>query len=263
MTALQAPELRARDVLGVITHPGTLDDYLKVITRAVSNQKTLTVFYHNQHTLYCYFTSEELRECYRGKTVLVDGMGIIFLYKLARIPVTRDHGLTYVDFIMPLMSLALQKNWRVFHVGQQATIQMKALDTLRQRVPGIIIEGHDGYFDQLTNSMESLDVIRRINEFSTDLLLVGFGTPNQEVWVAAHREKINAPAVLTCGACMEYVAGAVRTPPRWMGRVGLEWSFRLIENPRRFGYRYSIQTCLLGFVLLRNLFGIRPTRRDA
>lgn len=69
--------------------------------------------------------------------------------------------------------------------------------------------------------------------------------------------------VFTCGACMEYVAGAVRTPPRWMGPLGLEWSFRLIENPRRFAFRYLVEPILLGAILLRNGIGELFQRKRA
>ena len=95
-------------------------------------------------------------------------------------------------------------------------------------------------------------MINTINEFGTDLLLVGFGAPRQEAWISAHRDQLNASAVFTCGACMEYVAGAVKTPPRWMGQLGLEWSFRLFENPKRFAFRYLIEPILLGAILAFN-----------
>jgi len=187
-----------------------------------------------RHSLYSYLSSESLRRFYDGTTVLIDGMPIVWLYNLARTPLTREHRITYVDFIMPMMEMARDNNWKVYHLGQSADIQLKALQIIRDRVPGIQIAGHDGYFDQNAQSDDSLDVIKDVNDFDANLLLVGFGAPRQEAWLHAHRDQLNAQAVLTCGACMEYVAGAVKTPPRWMGRMGLEWSFRLLENPRRF-----------------------------
>ncbi len=65
--------------------------------------------------------------------------------------------------------------------------------------------------------------------------------PRQEAWVAAHLDAIEAPVILTCGACMDYVAGVVPTPPRWAGRVGLEWLFRLLAEPRRLARRYLVE----------------------
>jgi len=243
-------ELQKRSLLGFFAHPGTLTEYLELTRRAVEQSKPTTVLYHNLHSLYSYFTDSDLKRHYQDTTVLVDGMPVIWLMQLLRIPVTRDHRITYVDFIMPLMELARDNNWPVFHVGQQSEVQQKALEIIREKVPGIDISGHDGYFNQEAQHPESLNVIEQMNSNQSAIVLVGFGAPKQEAWLHAHRQLIEAPIVFSCGACMEYVAGAVKTPPRWMGRVGLEWSFRLLENPRRLA-----EPILLGFILLRNGIG--------
>ncbi len=244
--------LPKRSLLGFFTHPGTIDDYLGLLKRSIESREPCTILYHNLHSLYSYLSSDSLRRYYADNTVLVDGMPVIWLYKLAGEPLTREHRITYVDFIMPMMEQARDNGWKVYHLGQSADIQQKALNIIREKVPGIQIDGHDGYFDQDPQSKESLEIIDGVNQFNTDLLLVGFGAPRQEAWLHAHRDQLNASAVLTCGACMEYVAGAVSTPPRWMGQVGLEWSFRLFENPRRFAFRYLVEPILLAFMLGRN-----------
>jgi N-acetylglucosaminyldiphosphoundecaprenol N-acetyl-beta-D-mannosaminyltransferase len=253
--------LPQRSLLGFFAHPGTLADYLEFTRKAVQNSESRTVLYHNLHSLYSYFTDASLRAHYQGTTVLVDGMPVIWLMQLLRIPVNREYRLTYVDFIMPLMQLARDNDWTVYHVGQQAQVQATALDILREDCPGITIHGHDGYFNQQANSAESLAVIDQINAAGSQIVLIGFGAPKQEAWLHAHRHLIHAPVVFTCGACMEYVAGAVKTPPRWMGRMGLEWSFRLLENPRRFAFRYLMEPVLLGAILLKNGVGSLISRK--
>jgi len=239
--------------LGFTVNPGTIKDYLSLIDFAVAQNSKTTVLYHNLHSLYTYFTSARLRACYDKCTVLVDGMPIIGLLRAGKHDVNRDQRVTYVDFIWPILEHAENKQLRVFHLGQSAEVQNIALSAIRARLPKLQISGHDGYFDLSQNSQETVDVINQVNAFKTDILLVGFGAPKQEFWVDAHRDQISAPILFTCGACMEYVAGAVKTPPRWMGRMGLEWSYRLFENPRRFAFRYLIEPLLLGFFLLRNL----------
>jgi len=249
--------LTKRNLLGFFTHPGTMTEYLDFIKSSIQKREPCTILYHNLHSLYSYFSSEQLREQYDGHTVLVDGMPVVWLYQLAGEPVKRDHRITYVDFIMPMMEMAKREGWKVYHLGQSADIQTKALDIIREQVPGIQIDGHDGYFDQTPQSAESLEIIKGVNDFGTNLLLVGFGAPRQEAWLQAHRDQLSAEAVLTCGACMEYVAGAVKTPPRWMGKIGMEWSFRLLENPRRFAFRYFVEPILLALMFLRNMIRAR------
>ena len=229
----------------------------------MADSNPCTVLYHNLHSLYCWFRSDTLREHYAGATVLVDGMPLIGLLRAAGKGVTRSHRVTYVDLIMPLLTMARDNGLRVYHVGQSAEVQQQALEKVRESVPGIDIRGHDGYFDKSDTSQDSDAVIAAMNDFGADLVLVGFGTPVQEAWLHAHREKINAPAVYACGACMEYVAGAVATPPRWMGRFGLEWLFRLLENPRRFAFRYCVEPLLLAGYLARGWFAQRQSGRTA
>lgn len=245
-------QLKRCQLLGFFAHPGTLVDYLEFTKTSIEADQRATVLYHNLHSLYSYFTSASLREHYRDTTILVDGMPLIWLMKAAGIDVNRDHRLTYVDFIMPLMQLCADNGWTVFHVGQHSRVQETALERIREACPGIRIEGHDGYFDLSVEGSESLAVVDAINASGANLVLLGLGAPKQEAWLAAHRHLINAQIVFTCGACMEYVAGHVKTPPRWMGRLGLEWSFRLLENPRRFAFRYLIEPIILGAILLRN-----------
>jgi len=253
--------LPKRSMLGFFTHPGTLDEYLQFIKTSIEKRAPCTILYHNLHSLYSYMSSESLRRYYEGTTVLVDGMPVVWLYKLAGEALGREHRITYVDFIMPMMEMAKENGWKVYHLGQSADIQLQAIDIIRSKVPGIEIDGHDGYFDQEAQSTESLEVIKGVNDFGTNLLLVGFGAPRQEAWLHAHRDQINAEAVLTCGACMEYVAGAVKTPPRWMGQIGMEWSFRLLENPRRFAFRYLVEPLLLAGMLARNWISERSGKK--
>lgn len=258
-----AKRLQNHDLLGFRLNPGTISDYIHFIADAINTQQRQTVFYHNLHSLYSYFTSARLEQCYdrEGITVLADGMPLIWLMKLVGFKATREQRVTYVDFIWPMLEAARDNNWKVYHIGQEKSVQDKALLAIRERLPGLQIEGHDGYFDMTDNSEDSHRVIESVNQYGTDLLLVGFGAPKQEYWLDAHRQAINASAVFTCGACMEYVAGVVKTPPRWMGKAGLEWLYRLTENPRRFAFRYLVEPLILGLILARNLVFRRNSKQ--
>ena len=256
MTAPDA-HLPRHELLGFEVNPGSLEDYLAYLDARVRERRPCTVLYHNLHSLYAYFTDAALRRAYHEtggaeSVTLVDGMPVIWLMRACGLPVDGRQRLTYVDFIMPLLRLARDRDWAVFHVGQDRATLERALERVRREVPGIRIDGHDGYFDKTPGSAGSEAVLERIAAHGSRLVLVGLGAPAQERWIAAHRARIDAPAVLACGACMEYVAGAVATPPRWMGRAGLEWLFRLGGDPRRFAFRYAVEPVLLGAMLLYN-----------
>jgi N-acetylglucosaminyldiphosphoundecaprenol N-acetyl-beta-D-mannosaminyltransferase len=108
---------------------------------------------------------------------------------------------------------------------------------LRRAHPGLVIAGiQPDRFREATPDEDRADV-ERINASGAGIVLVGRGCPRQERWVAAHRGRIHA-AMLAVGAAFDYHAGTLRRPPAWMQRMGLEWLFRLSQEPRRLLGRY-------------------------
>ena len=89
-------------------------------------------------------------------------------------------------------------------------------------------------------------------EIKPDLVIVGMGMPRQEKWLYENKDKLQAGVIITCGAAMEYFAGTVKTPPRWMGRSGMEWLFRFVENPKKFWFRYMIEPWFALWLLARD-----------
>lgn len=113
--------------------------------------------------------------------------------------------------------------------------------------PGLVIQTEHGYFDI---ESESDRIVATINAFAPDVLLVGMGMPRQERWILHRRDDLHAPCIITVGAAMDYFAGAIPTPPRWTGRLGLEWLARLMAEPGRLWRRYLVEPWyLLPFML--------------
>jgi len=258
LNRLDNPSVQRKDLLGFFTHPGTTEDYLALVQDGIETGNFSTIYYHNLHTVYLYLTSDAFRKSFNGKYALIDGMILLFLFKLAGCKLDRRYRVTYVEFIEPLIQLARNNQWRVFHLGQDQSTLQEALAVLRQKVPGVQIDGHNGYFDLEPSSDESSMVIEKINAFAPSILLVGLGSPAQELWVAENRDQLNVPVVLTCGSCMDYVAGKVKAAPRWMSRMGLEAIYRVYADPKRLTHRYVVEPVLLIGVLLRNWIFKRP-----
>lgn len=240
------------DLLGFRVHPGTIGEYLDFTGAAIAERRRVSLFDHNLHSLYLYFRDPELRRLYEDAIVMVDGMPIIGMLRLAGYPAERRHRITWVDYIWPLLTRAQERGWRVFYLGSPRETFDRGLEMIRTRLPGLVIDGHHGYFDASPGSADNARIVRAINEFKADLCLVGMGTPRQQQWIAAHRGVVEAPVMVFCGACMEFVAGTVRTPPRWSGRLGLEWSYRLLTDPRRFASRYLVEPWILAGLMLSN-----------
>jgi N-acetylglucosaminyldiphosphoundecaprenol N-acetyl-beta-D-mannosaminyltransferase len=125
----------------------------------------------------------------------------------------------------------------VYLYGSTPTTSARFAAALQRSHPGLLIAGvQPDRFREPTLDEDRADV-ERINASGAGVVLVGRGCPRQERWVAAHRGHVRA-AMLAVGAAFDYHAGTLKRPPSWMQRVGLEWLFRLVQEPRRLFSRY-------------------------
>jgi len=100
-------------------------------------------------------------------------------------------------------------------------------------------------------------VIAQINAVRPGALLVGFGMPAQELWITAHRGRLNATLLLAVGGLFDYLSGVKRRGPRWLTDRGFEWLCRLLSEPRRLGRRYLLGLPRFAWIVARQKFGGR------
>ncbi len=112
-------------------------------------------------------------------------------------------------------------------------------DNLRERFPGVTIAGGFSPPFRSLSDAELDAVAARINAARPDVVWVGIGVPKQEKWMAAMRDRLDAPVLVGVGAAFDFHAGLVPQAPSWMQRAGLEWLFRLVQEPRRLFRRYA------------------------
>jgi N-acetylglucosaminyldiphosphoundecaprenol N-acetyl-beta-D-mannosaminyltransferase len=183
-----------------------------------------------------------LREFYAGaEWIHIDGMPLVALGRLYGYNLERDQRVTYADWTHPLIELAAAEGWRVFYLGSPKGVAEKGAEALRKLYPRLQIAVSDGYFDARQGSAENEAIVERINSYKPDILMVGMGMPRQELWIHENFAHLDTHVILPSGAAIDYIAGAVPTPPRWAGTLGLEWAFRLVTEPRRLFGRYLIE----------------------
>jgi N-acetylglucosaminyldiphosphoundecaprenol N-acetyl-beta-D-mannosaminyltransferase len=237
----------------------TIDELIEYIYFAVTLKKKSIIANHNLHSLYLVHHNHSLQQFY-GYSALthIDGMGIVIIGNLLGIPIRKEHRITYVDLVPLLMAKAAEKGWRIFFVGSKRGVGEEAVKRLRSMFPKLQIASHHGYFNATSASYENQKVLAEITAFRTDILMVGMGMPRQEHWILDNLDSINSYVILPSGACMDYVAGVVRTPPRWAGRIGLEWLFRLFSEPRRLWKRYLVEPWFICLLITKDyLFRIK------
>jgi N-acetylglucosaminyldiphosphoundecaprenol N-acetyl-beta-D-mannosaminyltransferase len=166
------------------------------------------------------------------------------------------------DLVGEVCAAAARTGVGVYLFGSTAQTLDRFTDALTTAYPGLRIVGmQPDRFREATPAESEAD-IARINSSGAGVVLVGRGCPRQERWVAHHRDRLQA-ASLAVGAAFDYYAGTLRRPPRWMQRVGLEWLFRLCQEPRRLFRRYAVYNTRFLIRLIRELLGgrHRPDRR--
>lgn len=248
--AFPAPREEAH-FLGIRVHLMTMTELQQLVAAIIDARGSAVIANHNLHSLYLFHCQPKVRDFYsQAEWIHIDGMPIVSLARIFGYPAGREQRTTYADWLPHLMQFAAERGWRVFYLGSAPGVAESGAECFRQKFPGLQIRTRHGYFD-MHSSAENEAVLRDISAFRPHVLLVGMGMPRQEFWIHANREGLSANVILPAGAAMDYVAGAVRTPPRWAGRIGLEWAFRLAVEPQRLWRRYLMEPWFLMGILLR------------
>ncbi|BAY38906.1 WecB/TagA/CpsF family glycosyl transferase [Nostoc sp. NIES-2111] len=241
-------------LLGVQVDALSIPELNALIAQSVQQNQKWIIANHNLHSLYLYHNDPKMRAFYaKAEYTHIDSMPIVFIGKLLGYPMKREQRVTYADWVWPLMAEAASQGWRIFYLGSKPGVVERGASILRQKFPGLQIACKDGYFDTNPDSLENKATVDAINAYKPHILMVGMGMPRQEHWIAKNIESIHTNTILTSGACIDYVAGAIPTPPRWMGRMGLEWLYRLFSEPKRLWRRYLLEPWFLGILFLREI----------
>jgi N-acetylglucosaminyldiphosphoundecaprenol N-acetyl-beta-D-mannosaminyltransferase len=246
---------RPTRLFGIDVHTATPAELLHVIVGFAQEGERRRVAYVNAHVLNQTFSSPELRRALRASDLIYcDGYGVRLAAKLIGLPV--PHRMTGADWIWGAASLCEASGRSMYLLGSDPGAAANAADALRRWYPRLEVRGtHHGYFE--LGSPHSERVLEHIAEHRPDILLVGMGTPLQELWVDRYASRIEAGVIWTVGALFDYLSGRTPRAPHWLADHGFEWIFRLAVEPRRMWRRY-----LLGNpVFLRRVWEERRRRR--
>ncbi|MDQ6834985.1 MAG: WecB/TagA/CpsF family glycosyltransferase [Actinomycetota bacterium] len=193
----------------------------------------------NVHTVMAALEDPELRQALHGSSVNVpDGQPLVWaMNSLGHRLDSRVYG---PELMGRACARAAGSGQRLYLYGgrnQGALVQL-ALN-LRQRYPGVKIVGGHSPPHRPLNDEDRTAVIREINAARPDVVWVGIGVPKQEKWMAQMRAALDAPLLIGVGAAFDFHAGLVPQAPAWMQQRGLEWAYRLAQEPRRLWRRYT------------------------
>lgn len=219
----------------------TIDSLLLSIKKAISKNNKTIITNHNLHSLYLCLKDKTLNNWINSQNIVhADGMLIIYLTNILNLilfkkpTLKRTNRITYVDFTPKIFEQAQKENHHIVYIGATQKSLEKGLANIKKTYPNLNIKGFNG-FDSLQN------ITQKINKLNPDILFVGMGMPTQEKWIMQNANNLNAKIILPCGATIDYYSNLKKTPPRWAGKIGLEWLFRLLNEPKRLWKRYLLE----------------------
>ena len=169
--------------------------------------------------------------------VLCDGKPIVWASRLlGGVLPARVAG---SDLIPRLLKRAEEKGWRVFLLGGSPEVGSDAARLVAAAYPALGELAHYSPPFRPLDEMDDADIIARVHAAKPDLMLVCFGCPKQEKWITRHRLALAVPVMIGAGATIDFLAGRMARAPVWMRRSGMEWLFRLLQEPTRLAKRYA------------------------
>jgi N-acetylglucosaminyldiphosphoundecaprenol N-acetyl-beta-D-mannosaminyltransferase len=191
--------------------------------------------------------SEELRrDVSESHIVGIDGMGIVWGARALGIDV--PERVPGVDLMERILEVCSQLEFRPYILGARQDVLDRAILNAIERWPGLLFAGsRNGYF----SADEEDEVVEEIRAAKADCLFIAMPTPRKERFLRKHRERLNIPFIMGVGGSIDVLAGHVSRAPENMQRAGLEWLYRIYQEPRRMWWRYVNTNAVFAGLLAR------------
>ena len=224
----------------------TLDEAVSEALRLIRERRSAYVVTPNPEiVMICRENPEAMEAVQQANLVLPDGIGVVYGAKILGTPLKGK--LPGIDFVTALMAELAKTGGRVFLLGSKPGVAELAAENLVSRFPGLQVCGTmDGYFK------DDAPVIEAVNAAAPDLLFVCLGAPKQELWMRRNAPKLNVGLMAGLGGSLDVFAGTVKRAPVIFQKLGLEWFYRLLKEPKRIGRMMNLPKFL--FATIRERF---------
>ncbi len=190
------------------------------------------------------------RDVTESDLINIDGMGIVWGCRLLGLQV--KERVAGADLMMEVLKVCEREGYRPYFLGARRDVLEKFIDEIGRLYPGLKVAGwRDGYF----SPEEQPEIAARIKAARPDCLFVAISSPIKENFVHTYRDEIDVPFMMGVGGTIDVVSGHVSRAPVWMRKSGLEWFYRMLQEPRRLWRRYLFSNAEYALMLLRALLG--------
>lgn len=231
-------EIERYPIMDTAIHNVSVAETLDIVDRFVADGSPHVIVTANVDHLMLLRKDAAFREAYR-RADLVTCDSVPLKWALAFLGTPVKERVAGADLFPALAERAARAGHRLFYLGAAPRVAEKAAGVLKARYPTLKVVGTYAPpvmpWEELARDEETLG---RVREAKPDVLFAAFGAPKQELWLNAVRDQLLVPVSIGVGAAFDFAAGTVKRAPRWIQRAGLEWLFRLSQEPRRLWRRY-------------------------
>lgn len=248
-------------IMGVRIDNKSMNEVMDAVKKKLADNKQYVIYTPNtEFVMMCQKDDEFLELINRSDINIPDGVGLIYASKIKKHPLKEK--VAGYDLSVNLLKLADEQGLKLFVVGGKPGVAEEAMKNVREKYPDIKISGtQHGYFKGThlgkNGHEEELKVLEDINKAEPHILFVGFGAKKQEQWIEYNKDKINAKIIIGNGGTLDGLAGNVRRAPEIFIRLGLEWFYRLIQEPKRIK-----RQILLPIFMFKVLFGNKDVVKE-
>ena len=218
---------------------GTLEDMVELAENAIENKRQIFGTGINLNQLYLLRKNLDFAQAIDNAELCPpDGTPVIWISKWMGCPLKQK--VVGPDVTLALCELAAKKHYKVFVLGGKPGSAEKALGNIQKKYGYFDAELYCPSYGFEKKTEETQKLVRLLADSHADILLMALSAPKQEIFVEKYRREIPISVIFGAGIAIDYYAGRIRQAPRWVNRIGLEWFYRLLQEPRRLFKRYIV-----------------------
>lgn len=235
------------DFLGLSFDRVTMDQAVARIEEFVHESTPHKIFCPNVALLIWSRRNEELRRFYETCDLLpAEGMGIYSALHLLSDSLPELFSAVFLFF--NLIDLAAKKGYKLYLLGTKQEILENTVQSLKHKYPTLNIVGYqNGYF----TPDDEPQIVKEISRIRPDILFLGMSSPLKEFFVKRNLQQMEVPVCIGVGGTFDVVAGVFKLAPNWMRKLGLEWFYRLVQEPRRMWKRYLSTNSIFAYLVIK------------
>lgn len=251
------------NILGTEVSRYNLRETIELMSDAIQTQKKLRIAVTPVNCLLWARKNRRLREIYNSAGIVTaDGVPVVWASKLLKKPIRGR--VTGLDLLPEFAKLAASKNFSFFFLGAAEGVGERLSTSLQEKHPGLKIAGtYSPPFAIQFSREENQRIIEKINRSKADVLWVSLTAPKQDYWIANHFDKLDVSVAIGVGAAFDVVAGNIKRSPKWMQKWGLEWFYRLIQEPKRLSRRYLLEAPFFLPLIIKQAFQKKGTNGNS